>query len=193
MDNEIHKLVKSNPGQLSVEEYTTLSKMVERKRPCNLLIFGVGNDSSLWLKLNQGGQTVFIEDNKQWFDTITKKLPNINVLLVNYNTIRRNYLTLLHNPEQLELTLPSNILNTKWDIIFVDAPNGYSDTSPGRMKSIYTASKLANVSGNTHVFVHDCDRKVEKLYCDTFLSSKNLVDSIDKLRVYLINSELDIK
>jgi glucuronoxylan 4-O-methyltransferase len=189
MHNEILNLVKSNPGQLSISEYSALAKMIESKRPCNLLIFGLGNDSSFWLKLNQGGKTVFIEDNKQWFDAITKKVSVNNAVLVNYNSTRKDYLTLLKQPEQLEIGLPSHILNTKWDIIFVDGPSGYNDNTPGRMKSIYTASKLAYLSGNTYVFVHDCDRKVEKLYCDSFLSDPNMVNSIEKLRVYFINSE----
>ncbi|WP_372453355.1 hypothetical protein [Priestia aryabhattai] len=58
------------------------------------------------------------------------------------------------------------------------------------MKSIYMASKLSFLSGNTHVIVHDCHREAEQFYCDTFLFDKNLINSVNKLRIYFINSDL---
>ncbi|MCF6800101.1 TIGR01627 domain-containing protein [Priestia megaterium] len=191
MLDEIKELVKNNPGQLTEEEYFTIAKIIDNKKPCNLLIFGLGNDSSFWLKLNQNGETVFIEDHNEWYDKITKKISNIKAHLVSYNTRRKDYKELLHQHKQLELSLPPNILNTKWDIIFVDAPTSYNDNTPGRMKSIYMAAKLSFLSGgNTHVIVHDCHREAEQLYCDTFLSDKNLINSVNKLRIYFINSDL---
>lgn len=74
MLDEIKELVKINPGQLAIEEYFTIVKIIDNKRPCNLLIFDLRNDSSLWLKLNQNGETVFIEDNNEWYNTITKNI-----------------------------------------------------------------------------------------------------------------------
>jgi hypothetical protein len=64
-------------------------------------------------------------------------------------------------------------------VIVVDAPAGYANhfeltgrEAPGRMKSIYMASKLVNKGG--FVFVHDCDREVERRYATEYLSTERL-------------------
>ena len=85
------------------------------------------------------------------------------------------------------MDLPREVMETPWDVIFVDAPEGYDMsfemTQPGRMQSIYMASILGQ-KGLSHVFVHDCDRPVEQVYCTRFLTHASLVQSIDKLRHY---------
>ena len=66
----------------------------------------------------------------------------------------------------LEMDLPQQVLDTTWDVIFVDGPPGNKKRSHGRMQSIYTAYKLANK--NTEIFVHDCNRPVEDTYTKHF-------------------------
>ena len=152
-----------------------------------MLVFGLGKDSKLWMDNNSLGKTVFLEDDKTWFDRICAEIPGINAYLVNYNSQRKDWQNWLKgNTQDLLLDLPSEILETKWDIIFVDAPAGWSDETPGRMKSIYTAAHLAHKSKGCHVFVHDCNRKVEAVYCSKFLLDENLVSSPYKLRHYFI-------
>ncbi|SFX54666.1 TIGR01627 family protein [Thermoactinomyces sp. DSM 45891] len=184
--DKIRRLVEINPGQLSVEEYLTVAKIIKMRKPCNILIFGVGKDSQLWSELNKNGKTVFIEDNPIFFNRIKEEIPNIEVELVKYGTKRNQYMELLNDHKKLEMDLPKEILTKKWDIIFVDAPVGYSDETPGRMQSIYMASWLASQSYNTHVIVHDCDREVEKVYCDTFFAEKHFLSNVMKLRLYLV-------
>jgi hypothetical protein len=77
--------------------------------------------------------------------------------------------------EKLAMVLPNDLATTEWDVVFVDAPTGWGDGTTGRMKSIFAASNLVT---NGHVFVHDCEREVEILYCDTFLRPENLVREI---------------
>ena len=186
MLEEIKKLVESNPKQLSVDEYLTIANQVKNEAPCNFLVFGLGNDSSLWMKINEKGNTVFIEDNEKWYNKIKTQYNRINAHLVNYDTLRKNAKLLLNEKDKLELKLHESILKTKWDIIFVDAPRGNRPELPGRMKSIYMASKLAQNSNKTYVFVHDCNRKVERMYCDQYLLKDNLICTVGKLRTYLI-------
>ena len=57
---------------------------------------------------------------------------------------------------------------------------------PGRMQSIYMASKLARENGNTDVFVHDCDRQIENAYANRFLGQENLACEVERLRHYRI-------
>jgi len=50
------------------------------------------------------------------------------------------------------------------------------------MKSIRFASRVIAVNGD--VFVHDCDREVERAFCDRLLEPRNLVEEIGRLRHY---------
>lgn len=187
---KIGEVIKANAagGQLTYAEYALITEKIVTKAPCNVLVFGVGNDSSLWIEANKGGKTVFLEDNAQWLSTIKKRLPKLQGHLVAYNTKRIDWFKLLKCPQFkcLELSLPREIHQTRWDIIFIDGPYGGTDASPGRMKSIYTSSKLAFKNKNVDVFVHDCNRTVEDIYCKTFLLPKNLKKSIRLLRHYHI-------
>lgn len=188
LKEEIHHLVKSNPHQLSQAEYELIVEKVVSKAPCNMLVFGVGRDSSLWIKVNSHGTTVFLEDSPTWLNRISQQIPEINVHLVTYNTKRRQWRELLvkNLEEELYLEIPKVIAETKWDIIFVDGPQGWGDDTPGRMKSIYTAAKLAHSSHECHVFVHDCERRVEAIYTKTYLYTENLISTQDRLHYYYI-------
>ena len=56
---------------------------------------------------------------------------------------------------------------------------------PGRMSSIYMASKMIEKGG--YVFVHDCEREVERAYVDRFLKEENLISEVwgrASLRLY---------
>ena len=83
---------------------------------------------------------------------------------------------MLDTPALLESDIPDKLSAEKWDIILVDAPAGYAEETPGRMKSIYMASQLIKSGGD--VFVHDCNREVEDVYSLHFLGKDNLVCEI---------------
>lgn len=173
----------NNHCLLSRHEYLYLAKLIKNNAPCNLLVFGVGHDSDLWVKLNNNGKTIFLEHDDTWIDIISKKINRSLILNVKYTTRRRQWRWLLFASifgltKKLRLTLPEKIDLTDWDIIFVDAPQGDSPISPGRMQSIYTASKLSY----SHILVHDCDRVVEKKACDIFIG--NIFHEIGRLRHY---------
>lgn len=82
------------------------------------------------------------------------------------------------------LTLPDEVAQKEWDIVLVDAPAGYNKSTPGRMQSIYTTSVLSEKSEDIDIFVHDCDREVEKVYCNRFFSNMRLVVAFERLRHY---------
>lgn len=161
-----------NEIQLSPEQLKMIAMTVREKTPCKMLVFGLGNDSLYWHKLNRHGDTVFIEDNKDWFQIITNRSKALKAFLVHYRTRIKDWERLLEDPSLLKMSLPSDVERKKWDIIIVDAPEGWHDQAPGRMKSIYQSSKLIKNSGD--VFVHDCDREIEDVYCGRFLKKENL-------------------
>ncbi len=171
--------------QLTTKMLQNISKTIQRESPCNLLVFGLGNDSFLWSFVNSKGTTIFLEDNEKWFQRATKNSKVLVAHMVDYNTRLKDWEIFLENPSLLEMDFPDIVKSTKWDIILVDAPAGWGK-GPGRMKSIYQASKLVNRPG--HVFVHDCEREIENIYCNTFLKEENLKTEINNLRHYYFSS-----
>jgi uncharacterized protein (TIGR01627 family) len=169
--------------QLSALELQTIALIVQRKAPCSFLVFGLGNDAPFWLRLNLGGTTVFLEDDEVWLRKGARRIPESAIHLVAYDTLRTQWRDLLDEPIRgLAMKVPVSVDNTRWDIILVDAPAGWGEATPGRMKSIYLASRLIAASGD--VFVHDCDREVEQVFCDRFLNADNLVTEVELLRHY---------
>lgn len=157
---------------LSSQQLNVISTTVKRKAPCKLLVFGLGNDSVFWSKLNRGGVTIFLEDNKDWLQKVTKRSKGITAFLVSYNTQRTDWKLLLESPSLLNMTLPNDVEKEEWDVVLVDAPEGTNDQTPGRMKSIFLSARLIKNSGD--IFVHDCNREIEDIYCNNFLKKENL-------------------
>tara|TARA_Y100000034_G_scaffold2193_1_gene2722 strand:+ start:210 stop:857 length:648 start_codon:yes stop_codon:yes gene_type:complete len=181
-------LVESNPGQMSFDEYTYIYDLIESNAGCNLLIFGLGRDSGLWLNTNTGGKTIFLEDNVDWINTIEHAFKlsgnNIDIRHIVYNDTGHDSNKLLEdyklgNTGNLKLDLPDDVRNIDWDIIIVDAPAGYSNDVPCRMKSIYESYNLSEAVKGIHIIVHDAQRKIESLYTDYFFQSYNLIETLD--------------
>jgi glucuronoxylan 4-O-methyltransferase len=128
------------------------------------------------MDVNKEGRTVFLEDNKKWFDKIKDANPGLEVYFVNYGTKRKQWKELLSKEKELMMDLPDAVTKTEWDVVLVDGPHGFHRNTPGRMKSIYMSKILAKKGGD--IFVHDCDRKVEQVYCDKYLMEKNLVNKV---------------
>jgi len=188
-DDDLRRLVEENPGQGSFEEYKYLRDLIHANAPCKLLIFSVGKDSRFWLEANAGGRTTFVEHEAEWIAMTQKQLPEAEIYQVKYETRLPQWKKLLDKPETLFMEdLPADVASESWDIIFVDSPQGGNRKRPGRMKSIYTASVLGRRTPSVHVLLHDCDRKVERIYGDTFLGLENLVDEVRTLRHYALAS-----
>lgn len=189
----LNAMRRLNDIQLSRRELESIIGAIKSRGRCRLLVFGLGNDSFFWDCINQGGKTIFLEDNEYWFDKILRQHQNLNAFRVDYNSKRTQWQDFLHSPELLDMELPDDALKNTWDVILVDAPAGYADSSPGRMKSIYLASKLSCDGGD--IFVDDCDREIENIYSTHYLNDKNLVEKIGKLKHYnlqLLDSNGDI-
>jgi hypothetical protein len=184
-DAAVRALVESNPGQATFEEYKLVHDIVLERAPSNVLVFGVGRDSGLWLDANRGGRTVFLEDVPEWAQLARERNPGIVVHDVDYGIARRFMWPILHRFERslLLTTLPADVLETGWNVILVDAPRGTRWYRPGRMRSVYTASVLGARSG-ADVFVHDCHRRVERESADRFLRPDRLVAQAGSMRHY---------
>lgn len=168
------KLRLRSRTQLWLVELLPIVRAIKSRPGGGLLVFGCGNDSVFWERINRGGETVFLEDSPRWQEEIQARLKASPVHLVEYGTRMSDWESLLDRPDRLELALPAPVTSRRWDVVLVDGPAGYPDfeefhgkEAPGRMKSIYAASKLVAPGGC--VFVHDCERLIEQRYAARYL------------------------
>ena len=155
------------------DQYKAIYNCIKSKDKPNILVFGVGGDSNMWHETNKEGLTVFLEDNDKWLNQVKSQSPHLQIFKVEYTHKGWDADFLLDNYDSgkkdiLSLDLPDMVRNTKWDIILVDAPAGWGDKHPCRMKSIYEAYNLPK-NENVDIFVHDSERDIETKYCNYFL------------------------
>ena len=153
--------------QMTADELRAVIAAIRARPGGSLLVFGCGHDSPLWETLNAGGETAFVEDNPEWAAMARARLRSATVHPVRYATRRDEWQALLKRPAALAMALPEEIRGRRWDTILVDGPAGYDDAQPGRMQSIYEASRLVAPGGT--VFVHDAERPVETAYAARYL------------------------
>ena len=202
----VHYVTTNITPQQTLKEISVTLRVLEKKSPCNFLVFGLGHDSLMWTSLNHGGRTVFLEEDKAWIEQITEKLPSLEAYHVTYDTRVHQADGLMETGmgdeckvvsdprfSKCQLSLkgfPSDIYDMEWDLIMVDAPTGYHDEAPGRMTAIYTAGLMARnrENGETDVFVHDVDRVVEDKFSKAFLCEGYLTEQEGRLRHFIIPS-----
>ncbi|KAK8522397.1 hypothetical protein V6N13_115366 [Hibiscus sabdariffa] len=202
----IHYATSSITPQQTLKEISVTEKILEKKSPCNFLVFGLGHDSLMWSSLNYGGRTVFLEEDEAWIEQIRRRFPMLESYHVTYDSKVNqadNLMDVGRGPEctaildpkhsmcQLALKgLPSEVYEMKWDLIMVDAPTGYYEDAPGRMTAIYTAGMMARnkEKGVTDVFVHDVNRVVEDKFSMAFLCEGYMKKQEGRLRHFRIPS-----
>ncbi|XP_022748713.1 glucuronoxylan 4-O-methyltransferase 1-like [Durio zibethinus] len=205
----IHYSTSTITPQQTLKEISVTAKILEKKSPCNLLVFGLGHDSLMWSSLNYGGRTVFLEEDEAWIEQIRRRFPILESYHVTYDSKvnqAENLMDVGRGPEctaigdpkysmcQLALKgLPSEVYEMKWDLIMVDAPTGYYEEAPGRMTAIYTAGMMARnrEGGETDVFVHDVNRVVEDKFSMAFLCQGYMKKQEGRLRHFRIPSHKD--
>ncbi|KAJ4713772.1 Glucuronoxylan 4-O-methyltransferase [Melia azedarach] len=202
----VHYATTNITPQQTLKEISVSLRVLEKKSPCNFLVFGLGHDSLMWTSLNHGGRTVFLEEDKSWIDQIKQKLPTLESYHVQYDTKvhqadelieigSREECKAVSDPRFSKCPLalkdfPADIYDTEWDLIMVDAPTGYHDAAPGRMTAIYSAGLMARnkENGETDVFVHDVDRTVEDKFSKAFLCEGYLKEQEGRLRHFTVPS-----
>lgn len=203
LDVILHYATSHTVPQQSILEIRESLDVLKRLSPCNFLVFGLGHDSMMWSSFNPRGTTLFLEEDPTWFSSVLKDAPSLRAHTVRYPTRLSQADSLLShsrsepacNPRGIHLKgnkrcrlaltdLPDEVYDREWDLIMIDAPRGYAGDLPGRMGAIYSAAVMAwnrKGEGVTHVFLHDVDRRVEKLYAEAFLCRKYRVGAIGRL------------
>ncbi|KAE8693494.1 Glucuronoxylan 4-O-methyltransferase 2 [Hibiscus syriacus] len=203
----IHYATTNITPQQTLKEISVSARVLDKRSPCNFLVFGLGHDSLMWTSLNHGGRTVFLEEDKAWIEQIKGKLPSLESYHVEYVTkvqqaddlmetgMKEEECKVVGDPRfsKCELALkgfPNEIYDVEWNVIMVDAPTGFHDEAPGRMNAIYTAGLMARnrEEGDTDVFVHDVDRVVEDKFSKAFLCEGYLREQQGRIRHFNIPS-----
>ncbi|KAI3497527.1 hypothetical protein L1887_40204 [Cichorium endivia] len=205
----VHYSTSTITPQQTSKEISVTKKILDKKSPCNFLVFGLGHDSLMWSSLNFNGRTVFLEEDEAWIEQIKKRFPMLESYHVTYDSKVNQADSLMeagrgpectavgetrHSVCQLALKgLPEDVYETTWDLIMVDAPTGYYDEAPGRMSAIYTAGMMARnrAEGETDVFVHDVNRVVEDKFSNAFLCEGYMKQQEGRLRHFRIPSHRD--
>lgn len=199
----LHYATSKVTPQQSLGEISVSFDVLKNRSPCNFLVFGLGFDSLMWNSFNAQGTTIFLEEDPKWVETVLKTAPTLNAHTVQYRTQLKEADDLLRTYKsepyclpgkafvrgnykcKLALTgLPDVVYDKEWDLIMIDAPRGYFPEAPGRMAAIFSAAVMARGRkgpGVTHVFLHDVDRKVEKVFAEEFLCRKYLVKHVGRL------------
>jgi len=192
ISNATHRMTDS--------DIRAISAVIRARAPCNLLVFGLGAESPLWLALNHGGRTVFLEENEFYVKYLEPRHPGLEAYDVSYTTKVRDFRDLLAaarasrakecRPVQNLLfsecrlainDLPNDLYDVAWDMVLIDGPSGWNPNSPGRMPSIFTTAVLARSGATaakgrpTDVLVHDFQFEVEQVLSKEFLCDENRV------------------
>lgn len=205
---------KTTPQQSRKEISVSTEVLQSLGGSANFLVFGLGHDSMMWAGINAQGKTLFLEEDPKWVNTVQKETPELRVNTVQYRTQlseadqlmrhfreepdcapQKSFLRGNHKCRLALDMLSDEVYDTEWDMIMLDAPRGYFDAAPGRMAAIYSAAVMArnrNRTGATHVFLHDVDRRVEKMYGQAFLCKKHLVKAEGRLWYFRIPPPVDL-
>ncbi|XP_052200994.1 glucuronoxylan 4-O-methyltransferase 3-like [Diospyros lotus] len=202
----VHYATSNITPQQTKKEISVSLRVLQRKSPCNFLVFGLGHDSVMWTALNHGGRIVFLEEDKSWIDQISRQLPSLESYHVVYDTkvSDADQLMEIGRKEECKVVgdprfskcglalkgLPNEVYDIEWDLIMVDGPTGYHDAAPGRMGAIYTAGLMARnrEQGETDVFVHNVDRTVEDKFSKAFLCEGYLTEQEGRIGHFTVPS-----
>lgn len=132
-----------------------------------MLVFGLGYDSELWYNANGQKNIYFIENNINWIK-LNKSIPEKYIIYYEYKNISvKNSF----NKTPKDITtypIPTSILqNAPYDIILIDAPEGWNNDKPGRYIPItWSLEHLSNQY--TSIYIDDINRPLENHILNSF-------------------------
>ena len=95
-------------GLMSKAQYEEISKELFPLCPCNVLVFGLGNDSYLWNEINKGGLTIFLEDDPTWISNFLNS--NLKIQLIKYNTKVEDHQSIKFEESKIKIEIPKELI-----------------------------------------------------------------------------------
>jgi glucuronoxylan 4-O-methyltransferase len=214
----VHYATSGETPRQTEAEAGAAARVLARRAPCNLLVFGLGQASALWAALNHGGRTLFLETDADRIAAARAAHPagvdDLEAHPVAYHNERAaatvsDDLLLLRNssdcaspptkplsPDDVERSacplaprgLPAVFYGAEWDVIVVDGA-----PSPG---AVYTAGVVARArrpgaGETTDVLVHGVDGATEEAFTRAFLCEGYIKEEAGRLRHFAIPSHRD--
>ncbi|KAJ3047835.1 hypothetical protein HK097_011135, partial [Rhizophlyctis rosea] len=187
------------PPQLSVTQLIWIKTLVQTSaylsagRQHNFLVWGLGYDSPIWENANcvsgdkavdgngtsgrkEGStRTVFVENWRDWIEKVSGRHPGLEVVQFDkYDTNVKDAEKFMKEPYLLPL--PDTINEECWDVVLVDAPQGYEPNHPGRHAPTYWSVSMAHSCLKSNpsiheitIFLHDVNRPLEQQIIDRIL------------------------
>ena len=154
---------------------------------CNILVFGLGNDSNIWHHSNKHGYTLFVEDDIEWIENIKKSNEYLSILEYKYKTTVEESIKKINDSTYLnKFKIPNEIKMVEWDIIIIDGPAGYTKEQPGRAIPIYWASQIS--TNNTFIFIDDSKRNLESKLITKYIGrTSNTIELEGRGRFFIKN------
>ena len=132
-----------------------------------MLVFGMGHDTRLWW---EAADTYFVEHDLK-FIKMNSFVHSDHVIHYKYPgiTVKESCEWLTNGNQTWSVQCPQQLLeNGPYDIIIIDGPPGYKDDLSGRLLPIYWSASLSKAG--TVIYIDDCNRHLESLCIQTFLT-----------------------
>ncbi|KAF8730753.1 hypothetical protein HU200_016616 [Digitaria exilis] len=206
------------PPRQTAAEAGAAARVLSRRAPCNLLVFGVGPDAALWAALNHGGRTLFLDSDADRIAAALVSGLDLDAHPVTYQqqtAISDELLLAVRNssdcasppkalsPEHLENSacavaprgMPAAFYEAEWDVIMAVGGRGASSPAVVVPGAVYTAGVAARARrpgmGETDVLVHGVDGAAEESFTRAFLCEGYLKEEAGRLRHFVIPSHRD--
>jgi glucuronoxylan 4-O-methyltransferase len=157
--------------QLAPPQIEVIASCLIARRPAQMLVFGLGRDSVMWQRLNEGGETLFVEHDPRYVAAAAASIPAGRIVAFDFaahTTVFGSFALDLAALGRVAMPAP---LARDWDVILVDGPTGFHMEDPGRALPLYWASRL--MQRHTHIFVDDYQRALERHFADLLIRFDN--------------------
>lgn len=148
----------NNKIQLSKILILKILKNIVNKNK-KVLIFGMGHDSILWYKANNSKNIFFVESDENYIN-LNSEINKKNIIKYKYKNINV-FKSLKNEIDPSVYELPQKLERNKpFDVILIDAPQGYADNLPGREIPYYW-SRYKLMHSKTKIYMDDIKRPLE--------------------------------
>jgi hypothetical protein len=160
-------------SQLSPAQIEVIASIIRGRAPgARLLVFGLGRDTPLWQRVNQDGETLFVEHDPAFIAAAQQRPHAPRILPFGFAAHTSVLGSFSMTPAEVEaVPIPGPIAVGRWDVVLIDGPTGHRLTDPGRLLPIHWTSRL--MRRDTHVFLDDYHRALERQFGDLMLRADN--------------------